>query len=235
MMKSREQYLNGQLLLIDKPHGWSSFQAVNSIRWAIRRKFSLKKIKVGHAGTLDPLATGLLLVCTGKLTKEISRYQGMNKEYTGECILGATTPSFDLETPIDHRFPIEHLTEQQLKETAAGFIGNQQQIPPIFSAIKKDGKRLYTYARDGNDIDLLPREVVIQEFEITAIRLPVVTFRVVCQKGTYIRSLIHDFGKAVHSGAHLSSLRRTKIGDYNVNKAWDPLEFQENLMNQEAL
>ncbi len=233
-MKSKENYLEGQLLLIDKPLGWSSFQAVNSIRWAIRRKFNLKKIKVGHAGTLDPLATGLLLICTGKLTKEIARYQGMPKEYTGEFILGATTPSFDLETTIDKSFPIDHLSDQRLIEAAKGFIGRQQQMPPVFSAIKKDGKRLYTYARENVDVAVEPREVVIHEFELTGIRIPEISFRVLCHKGTYIRSLIHDFGKAVDSGAHLTSLRRTKIGDYNVNKAWDPLKFQENLIGQAA-
>jgi len=229
---TKEDFLNGQLLLIDKPLGWSSFQAVNKLKWVIRKKFALKKIKIGHAGTLDPLATGLLLICTGKFTKTISELQGQIKEYTGTITLGATTPSYDLETEIDATFSIAHITKKGVYETTAKFIGEIEQTPPIFSALKKDGKRLYEYAREGLSVEIKKRSVTITTFEITAIELPEVNFRVVCSKGTYIRSLANDFGKALHAGAHLSSLRRTKIGNYNVNKAIDPLVFEENLLKK---
>ena len=222
---TKEDFLGGQVLLIDKPLGWSSFQAVNSLKWKIRKKFQLKKIKIGHAGTLDPLATGLLLICTGKATKTINELQGQEKEYTGTITLGGTTPSYDLETEINENFPIDHITKELIHGTTAQFIGEIEQIPPVFSALKKDGKRLYEYAREGKEVEIKKRAVTITEFEITAIELPMVQFRVVCSKGTYIRSLAHDFGKALQSGAHLSSLKRTKIGDYNVNKAITPEEF----------
>lgn len=224
--RTKEDFLNGQLLLIDKPLDWSSFQAVNKLKWVIRKKFALKKFKIGHAGTLDPLATGLLLICTGKFTKTITELQGQIKEYTGTITLGATTPSYDLETEIDQTFDITHITEQLLHETTAQFVGEIEQIPPIFSALKKDGKRLYEYAREGKSVEIKKRNVTITSFEITSIELPKVNFRVVCSKGTYIRSLANDYGKALQSGGHLSSLRRTKIGDYNVNKAIDPLAFE---------
>ena len=222
---TKEDFLEGQVLLIDKPFGWSSFQAVNSLKWKIRKKFQLKKIKIGHAGTLDPLATGLLLICTGKATKTINELQGQEKEYTGTITLGGTTPSYDLETEINENFPIDHITKELIHSTTAQFIGDIEQIPPVFSALKKDGKRLYEYAREGKEVEIKKRKVTITEFEITAIDLPLVHFRVVCSKGTYIRSLAHDLGIALHSGAHLSSLKRTKIGDYNVNKAITPEEF----------
>ncbi|MEQ9581609.1 MAG: tRNA pseudouridine(55) synthase TruB [Arenibacter sp.] len=222
---TKEDFLEGQVILIDKPLGWSSFQAVNSLKWKIRKKFQLKKIKIGHAGTLDPLATGLLLICTGKATKTINELQGQEKEYTGTITLGGTTPSFDLETEINENFPVHHITNELIHSTTAQFIGNIEQIPPVFSALKKDGKRLYEYAREGKEVEIKKRGVTITEFEITAIELPMVYFRVVCSKGTYIRSLAHDFGKDLQSGAHLSSLKRTKIGDYNVNKAITPEEF----------
>ena len=224
--RTKEDFLNGQLLLIDKPLDWSSFQAVNKLKWVIRKKFALKKFKIGHAGTLDPLATGLLLICTGKFTKTITELQGQIKEYTGTITLGATTPSYDLETEIDQTFDITHITEQLLNETTAQFVGEIEQIPPIFSALKKDGKRLYEYAREGKSVEIKKRNITITSFEITSIELPKVNFRVVCSKGTYIRSLANDYGKALQSGGHLSSLRRTKIGDYNVNKAIDPLAFE---------
>lgn len=214
-----EDYLQGQVLLIDKPLEWTSFQVVNKIRWHIKKKFGLKKIKVGHAGTLDPLATGLLIICTGKETKNIATYQGQIKEYTGTFTVGATTPSYDLETEVDQTFPIEHITKELLTETTLKFIGEIDQIPPIFSAIKKDGKRLYELARKGKTTEIASRKVTVSEFEITKIDLPNVDFRVVCSKGTYIRSLANDFGKALGSGAHLSSLRRTKIGAFSVEKA----------------
>ncbi|SMG31024.1 tRNA pseudouridine(55) synthase TruB [Arenibacter troitsensis] len=222
---TKDDFLDGQVLLIDKPLGWSSFQAVNSLKWKIRKKFQLKKIKIGHAGTLDPLATGLLLICTGKATKTINELQGQEKEYTGTITLGGTTPSYDLETEINEKYPMDHITNEMIHSTTTQFIGDIEQIPPVFSALKKDGKRLYEYAREGKEVEIKKRKVTITEFEITSISLPMVQFRVVCSKGTYIRSLAHDFGKALQSGAHLSSLKRTKIGDYNVNKAITPEEF----------
>ena len=216
---TEEDFKNGQVLLIDKPLEWTSFQAVNKLRWHIKQRFKIKKIKVGHAGTLDPLATGLLIICTGKQTKEIYTYQGQIKEYTGTFTVGATTPSYDLETEINEMFPTEHISEELLKETTKQFLGDIQQKPPIFSAIKKDGKRLYELARKGETTEIASRQVTISEFEITNINLPKVDFRVVCSKGTYIRSLAFDFGKALNSGAHLSALRRTKIGDFSVDNA----------------
>ena len=232
--RTKEDFLNGQLLLIDKPQGWSSFQAVNKLKWAIRRKFALKKIKIGHAGTLDPLATGLLLICTGKFTKTINELQGQIKEYTGTITLGGTTPSYDLETEVDQKYPTQHISEEKINKVAAKFVGDIEQIPTIFSALKKDGKRLYEYAREGKEVEIKKRKITISGFEITAIDMPKVEFRVVCSKGTYIRSLAHDFGKMLDSGGHLSELRRTKIGDYNVDKAIDPLVFAENLLGKVA-
>jgi len=230
--KTKEDFLNGQLLLIDKPLGWSSFQAVNKLKWAIRKKFGLKKIKIGHAGTLDPLATGLLLICTGKFTKTIQELQGQVKEYTGTFTLGATTPSYDLETEVDKTYSTTHITENRIRETTAQFLGEIEQVPPIFSALKKDGKRLYKYAREGVTVEIKKRKVTVLLFEITDIQLPDVHFKIQCSKGTYIRSLAHDFGKVLNSGAHLTTLRRTKIGDYNVNKAIEPLVFTQNLLEK---
>ena len=218
-MKTVDDYKNGQVLLIDKPLEWTSFQVVNKLRWHIRKQFDLKKIKVGHAGTLDPLATGLLIICTGKQTKSINIYQGQIKEYTGTFVVGATTPSYDLETEIDKTFPIDHITDALIYKTTSQFIGKIQQKPPIFSAIKIEGKRLYELARKGETTEIKSREIEIKEFEITKIDLPNIEFRVVCSKGTYIRSLAYDFGKALESGGHLSALRRTKIGDYAVDNA----------------
>lgn len=223
----KASFLSGQTLLIDKPLEWSSFQALNSVKWTLRKAFSLKKIKVGHAGTLDPLATGLLLICTGKHTKKIPQLQELEKEYTGTFHLGATTPSYDLETPIDATYPTEHISEGLLLETAARFQGEILQKPPVFSAVKKDGKRLYEYARKGKEVEINSRKVQIHEFEITRIQMPEVDFRVRCSKGTYIRSLAYDFGMALGSGAYLSSLKRTKIGPYHVNKAVTPQVFRE--------
>lgn len=226
-MKTVKDFKEGQVLLIDKPLNWTSFQVVNKIRWHIRQKFNLKKIKVGHAGTLDPLATGLLILCTGKFTKQIETYQAQTKEYTGEITLGATTPSYDLETEIDKQFPTEHITELLIYKTAKLFEGEINQKPPIFSAIKKDGKKLYELAREGKTTEIKSRKITINTFEITNINLPKVNFRIVCSKGTYIRSLAYDFGLALNSGAHLSGLRRTKIGSFNVENAEDPLLFIE--------
>ncbi|MFT6795089.1 MAG: tRNA pseudouridine55 synthase [Maribacter sp.] len=226
-MKTKEDYLNGEILLIDKPLGWSSFQAVNKLKWVLKKRFSLKKIKIGHAGTLDPLATGLLIICVGKFTKRIHEFQGQEKEYKGTITLGATTPSYDLETEIDQTFTTEHITKALVHETTKKFIGEIDQTPPVFSALKKDGKRLYEYAREGKKVEIQTRKVSLSAFEITGIEFPQITFRIVCSKGTYIRSIAHDFGKALDSGGHLSSLRRTKIGVYNVDNALDPEVFEE--------
>ena len=224
-----EDYKEGQLLLIDKPLNWTSFQVVNKIRWAIRKKFKLKKIKVGHAGTLDPLASGLLVICTGKMTKKLNELQAEDKEYTGTFTLGATTPSYDLETEVDSNYPTDHINEEMILEAASKMTGELQQTPPMYSAIKKDGVRLYELARKGEQTALKKRPVFIHEFEITAINLPEVDFRVRCSKGTYIRSLAHDFGIELGSGAYLSALRRTKSGDLNVEQAMRLEEFLEKL------
>jgi len=207
------------MVLIDKPLTWTSFQVVNKIRWEIRQHFTLKKIKVGHAGTLDPLATGLLILCVGKLTKQIDQYQAQEKEYTGIIRVGGTTPTYDLESEVDQHFPTEHLTSELILETTRKFIGEIEQKPPIFSALKKEGKRLYELARAGEKVEVPSRKINISTFEITEINLPNIAFRVVCSKGTYIRSLAYDFGKALQSGAHLSALRRTKIGKFSVANA----------------
>ncbi|NNM08814.1 MAG: tRNA pseudouridine(55) synthase TruB [Flavobacteriaceae bacterium] len=224
-----EDYLEGQVILIDKPLNWTSFQVVNKIRWIIRKEFGIKKIKVGHAGTLDPLATGLLILCTGRFTKKIETYQAQEKEYTGTITLGATTPSYDLESEIDQRFDVTKITSKDIHEATTKFIGNIQQQPPVFSALKKDGKRLYDYAREGKEVEIPTRTIHISEFEITGIDLPDVKFRVVCSKGTYIRSLAHDFGKALDNGAHLSELRRTRIGDFIVENAISIEEFAKQI------
>src|SRR5690554_43562 len=225
---SPEEFQEGQILLIDKPLTWSSFQAVNKIKYALIKNLNLpKKFKIGHAGTLDPLASGLLIICTGKFTKRISELQGQIKEYTGTIVVGATTPSYDLETKVNENFPTEHITKELSEKVRMQFIGEINQFPPIFSAIKKDGKRLYEHARAGEEVEIQSRKIEIIEFEITRIDLPEIDFRVVCSKGTYIRSLAYDFGKALNSGAHLTSLRRTKIGNYSVNDAIEPLDFEK--------
>ena len=223
-----EDYLEGQILLIDKPLKWSSFQAVNKLKYILKRKYNLpKKFKIGHAGTLDPLATGLLIVCTGKFTKRITDIQAQAKEYTGTITVGATTPSYDLETEVDATFSTEHITAGLIRTAIQQFLGEIDQKPPVFSAIKKDGKRLYEHARAGEEVEIAFRKTTIHEFEITRIALPEIDFRVKCSKGTYIRSLAFDFGKALNSGAHLSVLRRTKIGDFSVEKGITPEEFEK--------
>ena len=225
-----EEILAGKVLLIDKPLTWSSFQAVNKLKYILKRKYDLpKKFKIGHAGTLDPLATGLLIICTGKFTKKITEIQAQIKEYNGTIVLGATTPSFDLETEVDATFPTAHITEALILETTHKFLGEINQKPPVFSAIKKDGKRLYEHARAGEEVEIQLRKTTIYEFEITRIQLPEVDFRVQCSKGTYIRSLAFDFGSALQSGGHLSALRRTKIGDYSVENAILPDDFEQSL------
>ena len=230
-MKTSEDFLNGQIILIDKPLHWTSFQAVNKLKYTLINKVGLpKKFKIGHAGTLDPLASGLLLICTGKFTKRIIELQGQAKEYTGTFFIGATTPSYDLETEIDEIFDISHIDESLIRETVKQFLGEIDQKPPIFSAIKKDGVRLYEHARAGETIEIASRKTTIHEFEITRIALPEVDFRVVCSKGTYIRSLAFDFGKAMNSGSHLTVLRRTKIGNYTVNDAIDVTLFEDSIV-----
>ncbi|MGB0316043.1 MAG: tRNA pseudouridine(55) synthase TruB [Flavobacteriaceae bacterium] len=216
----RESLVEGQVFLIHKPLGWTSFQVVNKIRFFLKKQTGLKKLKVGHAGTLDPLATGLLLLCTGKKTKSISLLQAEEKEYTGSFYLGATTPSYDLETTPDKHFSITHLSPQQILEMTAQFTGEIEQFPPLYSALKKEGKRLYEYARQGLSPERKARKVHISKFEIQHIDLPQVTFLLRCSKGTYIRSLADDFGKALDTGAHLTSLCRTKIGKFALEDAY---------------
>ncbi|WP_320816157.1 tRNA pseudouridine(55) synthase TruB [Flavobacterium sp.] len=230
---TKEDILNGQVLLIDKPLTWSSFQAVNKLKYALKRHFDLpKKFKIGHAGTLDPLANGLLIICTGKFTKIITEIQAQAKEYTGTITVGATTPSYDLETEIDATFPTDHITEALIKETINKFLGEIDQKPPVYSAIKKDGKRLYEHARAGEEVEIKARKTTMYEFEITRIALPEIDFRIKCSKGTYIRSIAYDFGLALQSGGHLTSLRRTKIGDYAVENAVTPEVFEKNMLDE---
>ena len=217
-MLTAEDYLEGQIILLDKPLTWSSFQAVNKLKYTLKKKYDLpKKFKIGHAGTLDPLATGLLIICTGKFTKRIESLQGLPKEYTGTICLGATTPSYDLETETDQNFPTNHITEELIQSViTTRFLGEIDQKPPIFSAIKKEGKRLYEHARAGEIVEIQARKTSIYEFEITQFDLPKIDFRIVCSKGTYIRSIAYDLGLALQSGGHLTALRRTKIGEHDV-------------------
>jgi tRNA pseudouridine55 synthase len=210
----------GEVLLIDKPQDWTSFDVVNKIRYAV-------KAKTGHAGTLDPMATGLLILCTGKSTKLIEGYMAQEKEYTGTITFGASTPSYDAETEIDERFNLETLTPEKVIEAASKFVGELDQLPPIYSAIKKNGKKLYEYARKGETVVLQPRKIEIRLFELFNFNFPDVEFRVICSKGTYIRSLAHDLGKSLNNGAYLSSLRRTRIGDYKIEDSMGVLEFVE--------
>ncbi len=233
-MEVQHPYLEGKVILIDKPLEWTSFQAVNHVRRTLTKHLGIKKIKVGHAGTLDPLATGLLLLCSGKFTKKIPELQDMSKEYTGTIVLGATRPSYDMETEVDNEFTYNHITEAMIKEKATTFLGEIDQIPPVFSAIKKEGKPLYEYARKGEEVEVNSRKVIIDEFEIVEVSLPEIAFRVRCGKGTYIRSLANDFGSSLGTGAYLGSLRRTKIGAYNVNNALTPSEFRDSLWKSES-
>ncbi len=213
----------GQVLLIDKPLYWTSFDVVRKIRNLIRIK------KVGHAGTLDPLATGLLIICTGKFTKKISEYMAQEKEYTGTFTLGATTPTYDLESKPENFILVENISEKQIKKTTNKFLGEIMQVPPAHSAIKLEGKRVYKLAREGKEVILEPRKVFIKEFDIAGIQLPVIHFRVVCSTGTYIRSLTNDFGAALGCGAYLSSLCRVRIGEFKVADALSIAEFERNL------
>jgi len=237
MEVSQEQYnfQAGEILLVDKPLEWTSFDVVNKIRYTILRKLGIKKIKVGHAGTLDPLATGLLIICTGKFTKRIEEFQAQQKEYTGTFFIGATTPSFDKETKVDSVYNTNHIDEKLITETTQKFLGEIHQVPPIFSAVKIKGERAYNQARKNIDVKLESKQVIINEFEITKINLPEVSFRVKCSKGTYIRSLARDYGKSLNSGAYLSSLRRTLIGGYNVDHAMQIEEIIEKINNSQPI
>ncbi|MBI2280512.1 MAG: tRNA pseudouridine(55) synthase TruB [Bacteroidetes bacterium] len=254
MQQIQDKFLNGQIILIDKPLKWTSFDVVKKIHYQLRKNLDIKKIKVGHAGTLDPLATGLLIVCTGKFTKKIDEIQAQTKEYTGTITIGATTPSFDLEKEVDEEFPVEHITEVMIKETAKSFIGEQQQTAPIHSAKKIDGKRAYEYARSGEEVEIKSNLVTIKSFEVLGISNHInelkdvviidenyknerinlapnyekglhVKFKITCSKGTYIRSIARDFGIKLNSGAHLSELRRTKIGDFDVKNALSNIDI----------
>ena len=222
-------FVSGALLLINKPPEWTSFDVVKKVRNLIKKKLQIKKIKVGHAGTLDPLATGLLIVCTGKFTKRIDEIKGQAKCYTGHFTLGASTPSFDLETKVNQTFETAHITKQLLEETAKQFEGELNQIPPIFSALKKDGERLYKLVRKNKKVEIESRKVTIHSFKITKINMPEVSFKISCSKGTYIRSIANDFGKALNSGAHLSELCRTKIGEYDLKQAANIKELEEKI------
>jgi tRNA pseudouridine55 synthase len=228
-IKTEHDFLAGEFILVDKPLTWTSFDVVNKIRYLLKRKTGVKRIKVGHAGTLDPLATGLLIICTGKFTKRIQEFQDLEKEYTGTFFIGATTPSFDKETDVDEEFPINHISEELLKEATHQFLGNIEQIPPIFSAIKVKGTRAYHMAREKKPIELPARKVQINEFDLTEISLPEVTFRISCSKGTYIRSLARDYGKSLNSGAYLSSLQRTKIGEFSLGNAISISDLEKQL------
>lgn len=219
------KYQEGQTLLINKPLEWTSFDVVRKVR------NSLKIKKVGHAGTLDPLATGLLIVCTGKFTKKINEYMAKEKEYTGTITLGSTTPTYDLESDPENFKPYEHLTEETIKAATKQFLGEIAQVPPIYSAVKKDGKRAYELARKGIEVELKPRNITIKEFEIAHIAMPVVSFKVVCSTGTYIRSLANDFGAALGCGGHLSSLCRTRIGEFLLEDAMELPDFLEGIVN----
>ncbi|MCQ2280166.1 MAG: tRNA pseudouridine(55) synthase TruB [Bacteroidales bacterium] len=216
------------VFVFDKPYQCTSFDLVAKVKWAMKHKFG-KKLKVGHAGTLDPLATGVMIVCTGRYTKQIDQFQAREKEYTGTFRLGETTPSFDMEKPVDETFPTEHITEEMVRKVAAGFVGEQEQVPPQFSAVRIAGRRAFSYARQGEDVEIKPRQIEIAEFEITRCELPEVDFRIVCSKGTYIRSIARDFGLALESGAHLTALRRTRVGDFKVEDAIVPQAVEDKL------
>ena len=224
-----ETYLDGAVLHIDKPLTWTSFDVVNKIRMSLRHHLGIKKIKVGHAGTLDPLATGLVIICTGKATKQIMQFQDMDKAYIAQIRLGSTTPSFDLETEIDHTFPWEHIDQVKIEQALIKLSGDQEQMPPVFSAKSVDGKRAYTMARKGKEVELKPQSVHISQLKLLAEELPDITLQVDCSKGTYIRSLARDLGKMLDSGAHLTGLRRTRIGPYSVDQAMTLDNFVKNL------
>ena len=226
-----QEFLEGKTILVDKPYSWTSFDVVNKIRWHLKKKLNVKKIKVGHAGTLDPLATGLLIVCTGKNTKMIEAIMPGLKTYTGTFLVGKTTPSYDLETEFDRVFPTEHITAELLEAAKQNLTGTISQIPPIFSAKQIDGKRAYELARAGKEVQMNPVSVEIHEFEIDTSAFPEVHFKITCSKGTYIRSMANDFGKLLNSGATLISLRRTNSGEFSVVGASTPEEIIDQIMN----
>ena len=227
---SETDFMEGQVLLFNKPLGWSSFDVVKKVRNIIKSAKNIRKIKVGHAGTLDPLADGLLIVCSGRFTKRIDEIQGQIKVYTGELTLGGTTPSYDKETEIDEVFETSHITEELIHSTCKEFEGKIMQKPPIYSALKREGKRLYQHAREGTKVKIESREVEVQSLKITSIQMPTITFEVICSKGTYIRSLAYDYGKSINSGAHLSKLRREKIGNFSLEDAISIYSFKENIL-----
>ena len=227
---SRDKFINGSVLLIDKPYNWTSFQLVNKIRWLIKKKFNLKNIKVGHAGTLDPLAKGLMIIVSGKKTKQIINYQNLDKTYVGTFMLGSTTKSYDLETPINKTFNVDHISAKELNQVKKKFLGIIRQTPPIFSAIKKDGKRLYEYARNNEKVLIPKREIEIRKLNLDIQNFPEIKFIVECTKGTYIRSLVHDIGISLNSGAHLTSLCREKIGEYSLKDAMN-IDYFEKILN----
>ncbi|MCD4710461.1 MAG: tRNA pseudouridine(55) synthase TruB [Bacteroidales bacterium] len=224
-----ETYLDGAVLYIDKPLTWTSFDVVNKIRKSLMYQLGIQKIKVGHAGTLDPLATGLVIICTGKATKQIMQYQDMDKAYTAQVRLGATTPSFDLETEVDKTYPWEHITSEKIEQALFNLSGDQDQMPPLFSAKSVDGKRAYAMARKGKQVKLKPQQVHISHLELLSEKLPDLNLHVECSKGTYIRSLARDLGSILDSGAHLTGLRRTRIGPYHIDKAISIENFIENI------
>ena len=219
----------GEILLVNKPYRWTSFDIVKFIRNNIKSQPGLKKIKIGHAGTLDPLATGLLILCTGRMTKQIEQFKEFDKEYTGTFTIGSTTPSFDLETEISEPLPFDHITEEAILTAARDLSGTYEQLPPDFSAVKIKGVRAYEYARKDQQVTIQPKLVSIPVFEITSIKLPVITFRIVCSKGTYIRAIAKDFGEKLHCGAYLSSLCRTRIGIYNLIDAYEPEDLRKKI------
>ena len=220
----------GEILLINKPYHWTSFDVVNNIRVFLRGGLGIKKIKIGHTGTLDPLATGLLILCTGKFTKQVEQFKDLDKEYTGTFTLGATTPSFDLETQIDSFHKWDHIDEESIRAVVKTMTGTFSQVPPVYSAVKIKGKRAYDYARKDQEVVVNPKQVTISAFEITAFRLPCVDFRVSCSKGTYIRSMARDFGKALNCGAHLTALCRTRIGQYHLRDAYELEDLKIRLL-----
>ncbi|MGM9817098.1 MAG: tRNA pseudouridine(55) synthase TruB [Lepagella sp.] len=226
-------FITGEIIGIDKPLRWTSFDAVKRIRGAIQRRMRVKKFKVGHAGTLDPLATGVLIVCTGRATRRISELQEGMKEYVAEVTLGATTPSYDLETEIDATYPYDHVTRERVEEVLPRFTGRLMQVPPVYSAVKVDGKRAYSFARKGKDVELKPKELEIREFELLDYQPGKITLRVLCSKGTYIRALARDLGEALETGAHLTALRRTRVGDITIDRCWSIDEALEHIANDE--
>ncbi len=231
MLECKDDFLKGKVILINKPINWTSFQVVKKIRFLIKKKYHLKKIKVGHAGTLDPLATGLLILCTGKMTKKIADIQAENKKYCGSITLGGSTPSYDLETEVNTNYQTSHITENLIFKASSSFVGEINQKPPIFSALRKDGERMYEKARRGEKVVMKSRKVKIHEFNITSINNLTINFEITCSKGTYIRSIANDFGVKLNTGGYLSSLKRISIGNYNLSESTTIEDFEKQLFN----